>query len=646
MGSSGIGYRPEVDGLRALAVVPVILFHAGFELFRGGFVGVDVFFVISGYLITGILLSDLQQDRFSLVDFYERRARRILPALFLVLAACTPVAWGLLVPSEARSFSQSLASVAVFASNFFFWRSSGYFDTAAELKPLLHTWSLAVEEQYYLFFPLLLAGLWRRHRRWIGPALAGLAIASLLLAEWGRRVQPAAAFYLLPTRGWELLVGASVALWRMRRPAAPAAPWLAEGGGVLGLALLLLALFTFDKRTPFPGVYGLVPTLGTALVLLFAHRATRVGRLFGHRALVGVGLISYSAYLWHQPLLAFARNASEAEPAAPVLAGLVLATFALAYLSWRFVETPCRDRSRVSRRQIFAGAAAGTAACLLLALAGHLTAGFARQRLDAQAYATWQSAVHSPLRDACHTGGARYRPVQQACEYQQGQLSWAVFGDSHAVELAYGLAQALATRGEKLKHFSFSNCVPALTRDETGKFGHCARWTREALALIGATPSIRHVVVTYRIHYDLFGEHARRFPALPDDVDPAERARRWSDYVGVLDTLLGQGKQVTLVLQAPELPRAMERLLLSSARQGDRVVGVDRAWWDARSAYVREHLKDIPAQVRIVDPAGLLCDQHRCHAAGGGTAYYFDDDHLSVAGAAIVAAEVLRLSRP
>jgi peptidoglycan/LPS O-acetylase OafA/YrhL len=206
-------YRREIDGLRALAVLPVILFHAGFETFSGGFVGVDVFFVISGYLITTIILAELEQGKFSIVNFYERRARRILPALFLVMLVCIPFAWVSLTPADLNSFAKSLVAVPLFVSNVFFWRDGGYFETAAELKPLLHTWSLAVEEQYYVLFPLFLMLFWRLGKRLILVSLGLVFVASIAIAQWGAYAQPTAAFFLLPTRGWELLIGAFAAFY-------------------------------------------------------------------------------------------------------------------------------------------------------------------------------------------------------------------------------------------------------------------------------------------------------------------------------------------------------------------------------------------------------------------------------------------------
>lgn len=255
-------YRREIDGLRALAVLPVILFHADFETFSGGFVGVDVFFVISGYLITTIVLAELEQGSFSIANFYERRARRILPALFLVMLVCIPFAWIRLLPSDMKDFSQSLIAVSVFSSNILFWLESGYFDTAAELKPLLHTWSLSVEEQYYALFPLFLILLWKLGRSWIVVLLSLLFATSLAVAEWAAYAKPAAAFYLLPARGWELLVGAFAAFYLSHAKREHFCRSIRELGGWLGVALILYAVFAYSKTTPFPGLYALVPTLG------------------------------------------------------------------------------------------------------------------------------------------------------------------------------------------------------------------------------------------------------------------------------------------------------------------------------------------------------------------------------------------------
>jgi peptidoglycan/LPS O-acetylase OafA/YrhL len=301
-------YRREIDGLRALAVLPVILFHAGFETFSGGFVGVDVFFVISGYLITTNILAEIEQGKFSVVNFYERRARRILPGLYLVMLVCIPFAWFWLLPSDTRDFSQSLIAVSVFVSNILFWRESGYFGSAAELKPLLHTWSLAVEEQYYVLFPLFLTLFWKLGKVFLLVTLGFVFVISLILAEWGAQNRLSAAFYLLPTRVWELLIGAFAAFYLSQVNRQDFGRLLSEVTGWSGVALITGAVFAFSKATPFPGFYALVPTIGTVGIILFATQRTTVGKFLGNKLFVGIGLISYGAYLWHQPLFAFARQ--------------------------------------------------------------------------------------------------------------------------------------------------------------------------------------------------------------------------------------------------------------------------------------------------------------------------------------------------
>ena len=281
-------YRAEIDGLRALAVAPVILFHAGFELFSGGFVGVDVFFVIGGYLITMVLIEDIEKKQFSIVYFYERRVRRILPALYMVMAFSIFVAWILLSDAALNKFGNGLLGVTLFVSNIILRQEEGYFDEAAELNPLLHTWSLSVEEQYYLLFPLFLVIAWRFGKTRVFWMIIGMLILSLLLSEWGWRNRATANFYLAPTRAWELFVG-SIAAFVVQRNGVRKNNTLA----LLGLAAIIFSIFAYDKSTPFPSVYALVPILGVVLLILFAHKNTIVCKLLSKRAFVGIGLISY-----------------------------------------------------------------------------------------------------------------------------------------------------------------------------------------------------------------------------------------------------------------------------------------------------------------------------------------------------------------
>ena len=442
-------YRAEVDGLRALAVVPVILFHAGFQIFSGGFVGVDVFFVISGYLITTIIINEMDEGRFSLANFYLRRAKRILPVLFFVMLVCLPFAGLILMPLDMKDFSQSLIAVSTFSSNILFWRESGYFEPDADLKPLLHTWSLAVEEQYYIVFPLLLMIAWRLGRRWVLTMLALVFALSLAAAEWAAYNRPSAAFYLLPTRGWELLIGAFAAFYLQKREVT--LPVSAkQAGSFLGLALILYAIFTYDEATLFPGLHALAPTIGTVLVILFATPGTWINQLLSTKAFVGLGLISYSAYLWHQPLFAFTRYGSIEDPPAQVMLALSALTIPLAYLSWRFIEKPFR------RPELRMGATFGTAfvaaACFVaIGFAGHQSDGF-KQQIVQHRLSDEQRSLYASIRAAVDYDVANFMVEDGQCRiwtpntdmldmetFQQCVAAHGdaviILGDSHAMNL-------------------------------------------------------------------------------------------------------------------------------------------------------------------------------------------------------------------
>lgn len=338
-----MNYRSEIDGLRAFAVVPVILFHAGIWPVTGGYVGVDIFFVISGYLITTLIAAALLEGRFSIIDFYERRARRILPALFVVQLACIPFAIMWMMPNQRHDFFQSLVAVNLFGSNLLFWAEDDYFGLASDLKPLLHTWSLAVEEQFYLFFPLILILMIRKGSRLPWKIAIALVVLSFALCLFVIRRDASTAFYLLPFRAWELGLGSLAAFVLMTRP-----DFKNEIGALAGLVAIIASIFLLDHDTLFPSEWALLPVLGTMLLILCAQKGTVTQRILSWRPFVFIGLISYSAYLWHQPLFAFARIRFD-ELSISVTVGLMAATFVLAVLSWRFIEQPVR---RAPKRQV------------------------------------------------------------------------------------------------------------------------------------------------------------------------------------------------------------------------------------------------------------------------------------------------------
>ncbi len=470
-------YRREIDGLRALAVLSVIFFHAGFTLFSGGFVGVDVFFVISGYLITSIIVAERKADSFSLLHFYERRVRRILPALFVMMFVSLLFAAVWLTPEHLKYFAQSLVAVSGLSSNVLFYLTSGYFEVANVWKPLLHTWSLAVEEQFYLLFPILLFLIWSWGQRWIFVILASAGIISLAAAQWSSANDPTFAFFMLPTRAWELLIGSLIAIY-CDRNTVNAKPWVNQFLSVCGLLLILFAVFAYDKDTPFPSIYALLPTIGAGLIILCATPASFTGQILGSRWLVGIGLMSYSAYLWHQPVFVFARFRSSDEPSKSLLGMLLILIFALSYMSWRYIETPFRKGLRFTRKQVFSLAASCSVVFIAIGLIGQWTNGF--YHLYLQTLTDHQKSAYQLIEK--HTGHSIPMFDNGDCVFWGEQVDSAlegrftgctekygnatlVLGDSHAMNVYNAFAKSEiklfvvgVTRGGCRPHANFSNC--------------------------------------------------------------------------------------------------------------------------------------------------------------------------------------------
>lgn len=375
--SHGMAYRPEIDGLRAVAVVAVIFYHAGFGWIPGGVLGVDIFFVISGYLITGILTKDLEAGEFSLWRFYERRIRRILPALLLVTALCVPLAWRVMLPDDLENFGQSVVGTVLFVNNVVLMATSGYFGIHAQFRPLLHSWSLGVEEQYYLVVPLLMWAAWRLGRmRGLAIGIAAVTLLSLIACLWHWPLGPRGNFFLITSRAWELGVGSLAVLTqpRLRRLASERA---GAALALAGLAMSAVPLFLRAGESG-PGLSTIVPVAGVCLILIFGGSRDPAGRLLSSEPFVGVGLISYSAYLFHQPVFAFARLVSLEPPSLATMTLLLAPVFLLAWASWRWVERPFRDRTRVRTGTVLLTTGGASAVLLAIGLVFHFNAGFYR----------------------------------------------------------------------------------------------------------------------------------------------------------------------------------------------------------------------------------------------------------------------------
>jgi peptidoglycan/LPS O-acetylase OafA/YrhL len=353
-------YRAEIDGLRAVAVIPVILFHAGYQWFSGGFVGVDIFFVISGYLITNIIVSEMKNKTFSLSSFYERRARRILPALFLAMFISAILAYFLLLPHQIKDFAQSVVAAAFFASNFFFYLETDYFNEFTNNAPLLHTWTLAVEEQFYIVFPILMLVLYRMGAKAVNVILFAIFAVSLISAEIVVDTNANLAFYSTHTRSWELMVGCLAALTQLRCDSSLASlkqkcivfSFAEEFLCIAAVIGIVSSFLLFDESVRHPSLITLVPVLSTAVLLLFSHNSKLVKGVLSWRLLVYVGLLSYSLYIFHQPILSFAHFSSidvlskDSLMSGPIL---LLLIFIVSYLSYHYFEKPLRYNKNIAQ---------------------------------------------------------------------------------------------------------------------------------------------------------------------------------------------------------------------------------------------------------------------------------------------------------
>lgn len=635
-------HRDDIDGLRAVAIVPVLLFHAGVSRFSGGFTGVDVFFVISGYLITGLILSNIAEGKFSIAHFYESRVRRIVPALFFLLICASIAAYALLMPDEAREFGRSLFATMFFSSNVLFAKQTGYFQNPAEMKPLLHTWSLAVEEQFYILYPLTLFFITRYLRKQYAVVLLSALGLSLAFSVWDVHFHRSVAFYSSAARAWELLVGGILAVGLI-----PALRHriLANSLAIIGVVLLAVSFLFLSGSLPFPGLNALYPTVGTALIIYSgAQNKTVISKILSTKPFVFIGLISYSLYLWHWTLIIFfkyysLRQLSGWNVAAVISVAVIIATF-----SWQFVEKPFRGRHSLvqSRKFLFSGAAAGSAIFVLVAGVFFLTHGlpsrFNQQvlRLLASKNDYWAK------RDAC---------TDRICRMgdNQAEPSFILWGDSHAGAIAPVFEQ-IATSNHVSGFVAFSPaCAPlvGLKRYDEDDVEKCAGLNKSVLEFI-ESHHIQNVFLHAR--WALYAEGGRYGQEWGGPVLLTANRKQPEDYArfeGLLTSTVEDLQQahanVFIIASVPEVGMDVPTSLARGARTGrsPEALATPYPKFMARQARTLSLLSRAAEKygVHLVFPDRMLCENDSCRSEKEDRVLYTDSNHLSVQGALALAPE-------
>lgn len=608
-------HRTDIDGLRGLAVLTVFANHLGVAGFSGGFVGVDVFFVVSGYVIARVVADREAQGRFSLIDFWERRTRRLTPALLVVLLATTAMAMVYMFPAGIQTFAGSVLATLGFVSNIFFWHTTDYFAAPPDAHPLLHTWSLGVEEQFYIVFPLVMLACWRWAAGRVRLVLATLAALSFAIGVWSAEVRPVEAFYLPFGRAWELLIGVLLAMSPVQAPKDPR--WRTAMGAV-GLLLILGSVVLYEPWTAMPGLAALPPCLG-ALLLLSAGEETPTGRLLSNPLLRFFGLISYSLYLWHWPLISLKRGIWGAEAGGwPALVLIFAAATALAWLSWRFIETPIRLRKDgLSTPRFYLAALVAvllTAAPAVIILA---TSGLPG-RFSPEVRAMAASGERTERRDeSCMTlpdGDLRAWPTP-CLSLDPGRPDWLLMGDSHANHLWLGLSRARSD--VNLMQAASAGCRLTVT-PHPGATAQCRR--------LGA-----------QLYRDILVNR-------PPERVILSGLWRAEDEAAIAETLgwfKARGIPIVLVGPSPEYERALPELLALSMRLGDPQLPHRRM--SRRAMTVDPMLARVAREegVPYVSVVGLLCPDGLCRlTAPNGRPMQFDQGHYSRSGSLWIGARI------
>lgn len=601
-------YRSDIEGLRALAVIPVILFHAGVSWCGGGYIGVDIFFVISGFVIAKSLEADLEAGEFSLMRFYAKRIRRIFPALFATILLTWCAGLFIFLPDIFENFSKSIVASSTFISNFYFWKSSGYFSPSALSQPLLHTWSLSVEEQYYIFAPIFTYVVFTYFgKRWLS-AYIPVIIVSFILSAAAISIAPTANFYLIPTRTWELLLGALLA---HRMPAALPKKWMTELVGGFGFALILYAIFMFEEATPFPGPNALFPCIGAALLIYAGtHHSSYASKILSLPPATIIGKLSYSLYLMHWPVIVFAYLITLDKPSLAQVPVILLVTFALAYLSWRFVEQPFRVISVTrSGRKIVGGGVLAIIVFCILGGAGIATDGFAVRYPD---YKHEKIAGNDQwrrgscfLNDNPDIGKWSKDACVLTLESNPKALLW---GDSFAAQYSPGIAGNNENIRYSVIQYTAAGCPPVLSYHSLAR-PKCKEFNQNALKIIRDN-NIEMVILGAK-WTDL-------------------QSRGLHQLSSTLEVLDEMGVKVYVLGQSPEF--SIDVQILAYVK-GDRTKQSLDSWKVFFDLGLNDELREIVGDERFINPMENLCDSAGVCAYRDKDVFLFEDyGHFSVEG--------------
>ena len=645
-------YRSEIDGLRTVAVLSVLFFHAGFELFSGGFVGVDVFFVISGYLITNVILKDIDSKKFSFITFYEKRVRRIFPALFFVIICSIPFALYLMTPLDSRNFWQSLFASTIFGSNVLFWIQSGnYFDTASIWKPLHHTWSLAVEEQFYFFHPIILLLFSKFSLRFQRNIILFGIILSLAYGSYFLDIDPKGNFYLLPSRVWELYSGALLAFLNFETIKKYFSNYLHDLFSLIGLFLIFYSVYTFNSFTPHPSLITILPIFGTILIIVFAGKLGVSGYILTNKPVVYIGLISYSLYLWHYPIFVFCRLIKTKDLIFSHYIILIFLSFLLSVFSYKYIEKPFRDRLKYKRNNVFIFFLGISILFLITGFMGHISSGFQKLSSDTKLQDRYQVQM-TGMEDL---GGCHGSSPKELCRIgRKSEIpTWALIGDSHAGALSSELSRALTREGLCGIQLSQGGCGYVLGLNKSFLNPTFCEDLNSEIEKIILNESIKNIVISaryvrylYKNGYDN-GEGGKESDLedtyfYPDYYNTEkERVKKvLFAYKNSIEKLLLSGKIIYMVYPVPEIGYDVVRQSNKPfIRNGTFTISYDS--YLKRSKPVIETFDELRVYDNfiVIDPSELFCNiltPGRCETSIDNKLLYFDDDHVSNHGAKLI----------